>query len=126
MPIPSLPAEIKELMTVPVTWEKALGQDGYGQQSYAPALTLKCWAEEYGFSSGGMIGARKGAATDVDPKYSLYFPGDDSNARAFSMYDRFTVSVVFGDDKPLQPSVINTIHGPNFDNKNPWLIQVAF
>lgn len=125
-PATSLPPELAELMTLTVAWEKAKGQDGYGQQSYAAAVDLSCWVEEFGFIGGGMVTTRKGANTDVDPKYSLYFDGSDARAQGFSMYDRFTLPSVFATDKPLQPSVINTISGPNFDNQAPWLIEVAF
>ena len=125
-PATALPPEIAELMAIEVTYETFTGYDGAAQPSYDPPKTLSCWMEEFGFTSGGLLTTRRGAETIVGPRYSLYFDGDSADAQEFSPYDRFTLPAVGLTDKPGQPDMINEIRGPNFDNQNPWLIEVMF
>ena len=125
-PSVSCPPEIKELMTVPVTWEKFLGFDGKADPSYAAPVTLYCYKESHGLMQGGLEAIRKADETTADPDWDLFFSGDDVSPESFSLYDRFTVHVAVGDTGfTTQPASINTIVGPNFDNTNPWLICVS-
>lgn len=124
-PPTALPAQIAELMTVEVTWEASLGQDGYAQSGYAAPVTLEGWVEPYGIS-GGVVVTRRGDGTVAEPSYELYFDGDDVRAQGFTILDRFTLpSAVETPLRPLQPIKIATMAAPPFDNEAPWLIQVT-
>lgn len=127
MPI-SLPPEIRSLMTQEVVWEAFQGFDGHAEPSYAPARSLTCWQEAHGVSggAGGMEVFRRADGTTVEPRWDLYFNGDDRDARTIQLYDRFTPGGVTTDDaQRLQCVMVNTLYGPNFDNQNPWLILVT-
>lgn len=126
MPI-SCPPEISELMTNTVQWESFLGFDGHGEPAYAPAIPMKCWMEEYSTLSGGMTAHRRADGTVVEPQWHCYFNADDPRVRTFKLYDRFTTpGVGNGPEQKLQAVSINTMFGPNFDNKNPWTVEVRF
>lgn len=126
MPVANCPPEIRALMTVSVGWESFIDFDGHGDPSYRPLIQLKCWFEEYSVSQGGMVANRRPDVTVVEPEYHMYFAGDDSRVRTFTLYDRFTTYAV-GDSvlQVLQPIRINTMYGPPFDNRNPWMVEVA-
>lgn len=125
-PPASLPADIAALMSTTVVWERFTGRDGAGQPTYAPPVTLKCWQEEYSVMTGGLSVTRRADGAVVEPQWHLYFSGDDPNARKIGVYDRFTTTAVGQDTtQKLQPLRVNTMLGPNFDNKNPWMIEVA-
>lgn len=125
-PPTALPAQIAELMTVQVTWEASLGQDGHGQSGYAAPVTLTGWVEPYGVLRGGVEVTRRADTTIAEPSYELYFDGDDDRVRGFTILDRFTLpSVVEGASRPLQPLQIETLAAPPFDNEAPWLVQVT-
>jgi len=123
MPIPSLPVEIRELMTVEVTWEKSLGKDGYGQHIYDNPVTLKCWWEAH--STGGVEARRDERGTMIEPQYDLYFTGDDPRVRGMAVADRFTVPAIDASNRPLQAIRVATFAGPPFDNSNPWMVVVS-
>ena len=126
MPPASLPLEIRELMTARVGWEHWLGFDGHAEPTYAPLIPVSCWQEEYSVSQGGMVAMRRADGTVVEPQWHLYFSGDDPNALLFTLYDRFTTSAIGdGPEQVLQPVRVNTVFGPPFDNRHPWLIEVA-
>ncbi len=122
MPVANCPPEARALMTVPVKWEKAIGTDGHGQPTFAPAQTLYCWLEHH--ATGGLESVRKPDGTSVDPEYDLFFAGDDANVRSFTMQDRFTLPVVAGATLTSEPLFVSTLFGPNFDNRYPWLVTV--
>lgn len=124
MPIPSLPVEIKELMTLQVTWEKFGGFTGKAEPVYSAAVKLGCWLEPFGSQSGGAVAYRKQDGTVVEPRYILLFSGDNPVVRDISLYDLFTLPSVETTDKPLQAVNVLTYAGPPFDNLNPWLIEV--
>ncbi len=64
--------------------------------------------------------------TVVEPKWNLLFSGDDPLARQFQLYDRFTSSgTAQGPEQSLQAVRIDTIYGPPFDDRFPWLIIVT-
>lgn len=123
----SLPPEIKELMTVSVTWEASGTIDGYGQWTYASPVTLVGWLEPHSDAiSAGATAYRRADGTVVEPKYDLYLDGDNSNARAVKLWDRFTLpSVIGASADPLQAVHVETFAGPPFDNVNPWLVLVV-
>lgn len=123
--IPSLPPEIKALMTVPIVWEQFDGFDGHAEPSYEPPYTLYCFQEAHGSGSGGLDVVRHADGTTVVPTWDFYFDGDNYDAEQFTVYDRFTPEGAGNDDESLQAIRINTFVGPNFDNKNPWLIVVT-
>lgn len=126
MPIPSCPPEISEMMTLTVFWESFLGFDGHAEPIYAPGIDLDCWRESHGLMQGGIEALRVADHTTADPDWDLFFSGDDPNARKIKLYDRLTIGGVADDvGLTLQPSSVNTISGPPFDNQNPWLIVVA-
>ena len=115
-------------MTVPVVWESFNGFDGHAEPSYQPAITLFCWQEAFGLmsSSGGLSALRRADGTVVDPLWDLFFAGDDPCVRSFKLYDRFTPGGVGTDSaQNLQALRLNTLYGPPFDNRNPWLVQVT-
>jgi hypothetical protein len=125
-PATALPAEIAELMTVGVTWEHAIGTDGYGQPHFAAPVTLKAWVEEHGMIQGGLDVIRKPDGTMVNPQYDLFFDGDDSRVQSFTLQDRFTLpSIVAGATLTTEPLYLSTKFGPPFDNQAPWLVQVT-
>lgn len=126
MPWPSTPPEIAELLVSTCGWEQWLGFDGHAEPQYAPRITLKCFQEAHSMLQTGLEANRQAEITASDPDFDLYFAGDDPSAQKFQLYDRFICGGVA--DSPLftlQPTSINTVFGP-FDNKNPWLIVVAF
>lgn len=123
MPIPSLPAEIRELMTVEVSWEKSTGKDGYGQHTYATAATLRCWWEPH--ASTGVEATRDEHGTMIEPKYDMYFTGDDPRVRSIAVSDRFTIPAIDAATKPLQAIRVATVNGPPFDNSYPWMVVVS-
>ena len=124
MPIPSLPAEIRELMTVPVVWEKSGGVNGMGEPSFSNPVTLNAWVEPH-TSSGGVDAVRRADGVVVEPQYVLYFSGDDPRVRNMAVSDRFTVPGVDAQGRPLEALSVGTLAGPNFDNTNPWLVSVT-
>lgn len=124
MPIPSCPPEIRALMLFLVTWEPFTGFDGHADPAYGLPQQVNCYKEAHGMMQGGLEVTRKADETTADPDWDLFFSGDNPQAQSFTLYDRFTVPVV-GGGYTTQPSSINTINGPNFDNRNPWLIVVA-
>lgn len=124
----SLPAEIRELLTTTVQWESFQGFDGHAEPSYAPAIALVCWQEAHGTSSasGGLQVFRRADGTVVEPSWDLYFSGDDPRARQIQVYDRFFPGGIGTDPaQKLQAVRVNTLLGPPFDDRNPWLIQVT-
>lgn len=126
-PTSSLPVEIKELMTVTVTWESFLGFDGHAEPSYAAPVTLSCWQEAHSLMQTGLEAVRQADLTVSDPDWDLFFSGDDPNAQQIKLYDRFTPGgFASSTAMTLQATSVNTIYGPPFDNSNPWLIVVAF
>lgn len=131
MPPASLPIEIRELMTTTVSWESFQGFDGHVEPTYAPAIPLTCWQEAHGSSTGGLEVFRRADGTVVEPAYDLYFSGDDQYARQIQLYDRFLVKAVgmIGADtvnpQELQAIRVDTLLGPPFDDRNPWLIIVT-
>lgn len=127
-PTLSLPRDVFELMTVEVIWEAFQGFDGHVEPSYAAPVSLICWQEAHGVSggAGGMEVFRHADGTVVEPRWDLYFDGDNSDVRSFQLYDRFTPSGVTSDsEQRLQAVMVNTLYGPNFDNTNPWLVLVT-
>lgn len=114
-------------MTATVTWEKFVQFDGHAEPAYDAAVSLKAFVEPIGLSMPlGSEAIRKPDGTIADPKYLLLFDGDDANARAFSLYDRFTLPTIVGSSTiALQPLRIATMFGPPFDNQHPWLIVVT-
>lgn len=128
----SCPPEIFELMTNTVVWESFQGFDGHAEPVYLPAVELTCWQESHGLTGGGLEVFRYADGTQVEPQWDLFFNGDDPLARQIQLYDRFTTDgvasgVYFGTqgNLGLQAVRVNTLQGPPFDNKNPWLIQVT-
>ncbi len=126
----SLPPEIAEMMTVEVCfWEKSLGVDGHGQQTYADPVEVDCWVEPAGLGGGletnrAPLGGNVDA-TDVEPQLEIYFNADNVNVRAFTLDDRFTPGGIASAGQKLQAKRISTLYGPPFDNKNPWLCIVG-
>lgn len=113
------------MMTVPVLWEAFLGFDGHAEPIYAPGIELMCYREGHGMMQGGIEVLRTADQTVADPDYDLFFSGDDPNARQIKLYDRLSVGGVADQSFTIQPQSVNTIIGPPFDNRNPWLIVVA-
>ena len=116
-------------------WESAndtTGRDVFGQPSYAAPLEINCWMEPEGIGvNAGMTDSRAPISGTIleqtrRPELSLYFDGDDANVRSFKMTDRFTPPTTAGAGIAMMPTVIETLHGPNFDNLNPWVVRVAF
>lgn len=127
----ALPPEIGQLMQTPVSWEKYSGSmNGYGEPSYAAALTKHCWVEEHGMFGGGMEPERFKEQTVVVPLLDCYFDGRDPDVQTFSLFDRFSFTKhvpAVGSGVVLQPIRIVPWYGPNFDNKgDPWIVVVAF
>lgn len=122
----SLPADIKQLMTTKIVWESAkTGPDGYGQWTYGPALELKCWIEPHLIGKeSGAIAHRRPDGTVVEPILDVYLDGDDHLARQVQLWDRFTPPGVATVGKPLQAVHVETMYGPPYDNRQPWLIIV--
>ena len=113
-------------MTKTVGWEGFIKFDGHAEPSYNPLITLSCWIEEYSVSQGGMVAMRRADGTVVEPQFHMYFNGDNPYVRTFTLYDRFTTYVVADTvEQVLQPVRINTMYGPPFDNRNPWMVEVA-
>ena len=132
-PAASLPYSIKELLTnTSVLWEQSGAVDVFGQPSYAPAVEIDCWMEPEGIGSNvGMTNSRANVNQTIlqqtrRPELSLYFDGDDSRVRSFKLTDRFTPLTTGGAGVELMPTTIETLYGPPFDNRNPWLVIVAF
>lgn len=122
----SLPPEIAALLTAEVIWEKWLGFDGHAEPRYDAPVSLTCWIEPRPtISAGGANAIRRPENTSVDLQYTLYFSGDNADARGMSTFDRFTLPTPFSSDKPLQADYVNAWYGPPFDNLNPWLIEVS-
>ena len=123
MAIASTPPEILALMTTTVGWESFLGFDGHAEPRYAPLIDLRCWQEPHPPGEGGLDVYRRADNTVVEPRWDFYFSGDDPNAKKIRLYDRF--SPKFSDGKSLQAVRVSVLSGPNFDNRNVWLIQVT-
>lgn len=123
----SLPRDITALMTTLVTWEPiGAGPDGYGQWTYGPAQELTCWTEPHGQGiNSGQTAVRSLDGTVVDPDWDYYFSGDDPLARKIKLWDRFTPGGIGTEAKSLQALIVETMYGPPFDNRNPWLIIVS-
>jgi hypothetical protein len=114
------------MMTARVKWESWQGFDGHGEPIYAPAQILRCYREAHGMMQGGVEAIRKADETTGDPDFDLFFSGDDCKAEQFTLWDRLTMINAVGDEGfSEQPTSINTLIGPPFDNANPWLIVVA-
>jgi len=129
-PAVSLPAEIRELMWLTsVEWEAASGRDVYNDESYAAPVTVECWIEPMGLSGGieafrASISGTTDLTTD-EPTLELYFDGSDANVQTFTMSDRFTPGEFPQLGIRLQPRRISVLHGPNFDNAEPWIVIVG-
>lgn len=114
-------------MTVTIPWEPvaAGGPDGYGEWTYGPAQNLRCWIEPHsGGQSFGETAIRRSDETVVEPIIDVYFDGDDPLARTIKLWDRFTPGVIASEGKALQAKHVETLYGPPFDNRRPWLIIV--
>ncbi len=131
-PATSLPFAIKELMTyTSVTWEETLGQNQHGEINYVAPVEIPCWMEGEGFVNAGVNAARAQGNAIIEQmtrelELELYFDGDDSRVQSFKMTDRFTPNNPGGAGIALQPTIINTFWGPNFDNASQWLTVVGF
>lgn len=125
MPV-SCPPQIRKLMKETVIWESFRGFDGHGEPSYNPPKVLKCRQEAYSVVSKGLTAIRRPDGTTIEPQWHMYFSGDDPDARKIQMYDRFTTTAVGeGPEQKLQAIQINTLYGPNWDDRHPWLVEVA-
>jgi hypothetical protein len=120
--VTSLPPEVAALLTQSCLWEVSSGPDGYGQMQFAPGLTLSCWIEQRSITEGYEM-MRGPDEWPILPSLSLYFNGDDEEPRLFTLNDRFSV-YGYPAAQRLQPASINPFYGPNFDNRNPWLVEV--
>ena len=124
-PAVSLPPEVAELMTTGITWEAATALDMYGQASFAAGVTLYCFCEPVGLKDTGVDIERGKQDWVINPSFILYFDGDDSRVRSFTSNDRFTFLGYQPYNLKSQPDAITPIYGPNFDNQNPWLVEVT-
>jgi hypothetical protein len=124
-PATALPPDVAELMTVSCQWEKSLGMDGHGQESYAAPVTLNCWVEQAGFVAGGLESVRRPTTVNVDIEYDLYFNGSDPNVQQFTNTDRFTIAQIGILGRKAQALFLETAFGPPFDNQAPWLVKVS-
>lgn len=129
-PSTSLPRDVFELMVTTCGWEKFQGFDGHAEPSYAPLVTKTCFRESHSLLMTGITAQRQAEISDLYPDWDILFDADDSDARSFSLWDRFTPGGVGQTDAnnstpiSLQPKFISTVLGPW--GLTPWLIAVAF
>lgn len=121
----SLPPDIKALMSTQITWEASTGPDGYGQWTYATPVSLTCWTEPHLIGrESGAIAHRKPDGTVVEPILDIYLDGDNPLVRRIKLWDRFTPTGIGNEGVALQALHVETMYGPPFDNRNPWLVIV--
>lgn len=114
------PAEITNLMTNTVTWERFIGQDGHAVEKYAAPLTVPCWFEEKGMSGGTQRVTQPGKTT-MQPLIDIYMDCDQIDASEVTLRDRFTY-FVNGQKFFSQPDRLNIGYGPD---GSPWTLVVT-
>src|SRR5690348_8456843 len=102
----ALDPDLKALLTEDVLYEeKIAGLGKNGQESYAAAVTLKCYP---------MSGARQVQQPDGTLYTStqvLYFDADDETVQGFKLGDRFT-SIGIAGGQTLKAAMIEVTYSP--------------
>lgn len=75
---------IKNLMKIPIDWEKYSNQNGAGEKSYSSKVTLYCYKQ------GGARLVRTSRGEQVVSKEILYLDGSNINVAQISVKDRIT------------------------------------
>jgi hypothetical protein len=117
-----LDLNIQSMMQNSIVWEAYASQDGHGDASFAAPVTLPCWIEAAGMSTGGIVAVRAPHADTYDAEIEIFFDGNDSRVQAFTMSDRFTVNSETAAAKTAQPVRINVFRGPTNEH---WITVVS-
>lgn len=116
----TLDPNIASLLTETVQWQAKTGLDKFGQDTWASAVTLKCYPA-YGST---MIQKRGG--TIYTSKQALIFDANDPNVQKFQLGDRFTsVGIAGGQTNEAQEIAPAYSPGPSLNEANSaWLVEV--
>lgn len=113
---------LKELLTVPVSYEKATSaRTKYGQEQWADPVTLLCYVE---FGLRQIEGPN---GTIYTSRQTLIFDGSDAPVQGFALGDRFTAPGI-GGGQALEAVEINSANSPGPSFRAPmstWLVEVV-
>ena len=116
----ALDSNLAALLTVDVQWAGKSGNDGYGQDTWAAPVTLKCYP-----AFGSMQVSRKDGSVYTSDQ-SLYFDANDANVATFQLGDRFT-SVGIAGGETLEAVSIEPNYSPGPSLNAPmvaWIVEV--
>ena len=116
----ALDSNLAALLTVDVSWQGKTGNDGYGQDAWAAAVTLKC------YPAFGAMEVQKKDGSVYTSDQALYFDANDANVQTFQMGDKFTsVGIAGGQTMEAVSIEPNYSPGPSLNAAmTPWIVEV--
>jgi hypothetical protein len=116
----ALDSNLAALLTVDVQWQGKTGNDGYGQDTWAAPVTLKC------YPAYGAAQVQRGDGTVYVSDQSLSFDASDTHVQTFQLGDRFT-SVGIAGGQTMEAVAIEPNYSPGPSLNAPmtaWIVEV--
>ena len=116
----SLDPNLAALFTESVQWQGKTGVDKHGQDTWAAAVTLKC------YPAFGALQVARPDGTVYTSDQALYFDANDTHVQGFQLGDRFT-SVGIAGGQTLEAVAIepNYSPGPSLGAAmTAWIVEV--
>lgn len=116
----ALDPNLAALLTTDVTWRSKTGVDKNGQDTWAVAVTLKC------YPAFGALQIPKSDGTVYVSEQALYFDANDSRVATFKLGDKFTAPGIAGGQTLEAVSIESTVSpGPSLGAAMaPWIVEV--
>lgn len=116
-----LDANLAALLTVDVLYQAKTGVDKFGQDTWADAVTLKC------YPAFGAQQIQKPDGTVYDSRMGLYFDASNPTVAAFKLGDRFIApGIAGGQAQEAQRIEPNYSPGPRLgDPMKAWIVEVS-
>lgn len=117
----ALDPNLAALLTVDVDWQKKQGLDKNGQDTWASAVTLKC------YPAFGSQQIQKPDGVVYTSTVALYFDANDTHVKTFQLGDRFTAPGIAG-GQTLEAQRIEPNYSPGPSLGEPmaaWLVEVS-
>ena len=116
----ALDSNLAALLTVDVSWQAKTGNDGYGQDTWDAAVTLKC------YPAYGATQVQKTDGSVYTSDQSLYFDANDANVQTFQLGDKFTSPGIAG-GMTMEAVAIEANYSPGPSLNAPmvaWIVEV--
>lgn len=116
----ALDPNLSALLTKSVSWQSKTGTDKYGQDTWAAAVSLKC------YPSYGSKQVQRRDGTVYESSMSLYFDGNDANVQTFQLGDKFTSPGMAGGQTQEAVEITPEFSpGPSLnEGMTQWMVEV--